>query len=121
MHLAQGGDAADLTQTFAAAVPQEPTIGDGKDDSASSASGYMAPWIDTEQCTSCDECTKLNSSIFQYNENKKAFIKDPFGGPYKDLVKAAELCTARVIHPGLPKDRNEKGIAKWIARAEKFN
>jgi pyruvate-ferredoxin/flavodoxin oxidoreductase len=81
----------------------------------------MAPWIDTPQCTSCDECTRLNAKIFQYNDKKKAFIKDPLGGPYKDLVKAAERCTAQVIHPGLPKDRSEKDIDKWIARAEKFN
>ena len=78
----------------------------------------MAPWIDTEECTTCDECTKLNSKIFVYNENKKAIIKDPAGGPYRDLVKAAEKCTARVIHPGLPRDRSEKDIDKWIKRGE---
>ncbi|NIV48006.1 MAG: hypothetical protein GWN46_14975, partial [Gammaproteobacteria bacterium] len=33
---------------------------------------YMAPWIDTEECTACDECTNLNPKIFVYNENKKA-------------------------------------------------
>ena len=81
----------------------------------------MAPWIDTDDCTACDECTNLNSKIFAYNENKKAFIRDPDGGPYRDLVKAAERCTARVIHPGLPRDRGEKGVDKWIARGEKFN
>ena len=81
----------------------------------------MAPWIDTQECTACDECTNLNSSIFAYNESKKAYIKDPNAGPYGDLVKAAERCTARVIHPGLPRDRNAKGIAKWIKRAEKYN
>ena len=48
-------------------------------------------------------------------------IKDPNGGPYKDIVKAAERCTARVIHPGLPRDRSAKDIDKWIKRAEKFN
>ncbi len=81
----------------------------------------MAPWIDTDECTACDECTKLNSSIFAYNEAKKAYIKDPLGGPYKDLVKAAEKCTAQVIHPGLPKDPGEKNVDKWIARGAKFN
>ena len=85
------------------------------------AGDYLAPWIDTPQCTTCDECTKLNSSIFEYNSDKKAVIKDALGGPYRDLVKAAEKCTARVIHPGLPRDRSEKGIDKWIARAKKFN
>ncbi len=96
--------------------------GNGAGNGAAPSSGdYMAPWIDTPQCTSCDECTKLNAKIFQYNDQKKAFIKDPLGGPYKDLVKAAERCTAQVIHPGLPKDRSEKDIDKWIARAEKYN
>jgi pyruvate-ferredoxin/flavodoxin oxidoreductase len=82
---------------------------------------YMAPWIDTSECTSCDECTKLNSKIFAYNADRKAYIKNPDGGPYSDLVKAAEKCTARVIHPGLPKDKSEKDIDKWIKRGEKFN
>jgi pyruvate-ferredoxin/flavodoxin oxidoreductase len=82
---------------------------------------YMAPWLETDECTSCDECTKLNPNIFAYNENKKAYIKNPDGGPYSDLVKAAEKCTARVIHPGLPKDRSEKDVDKWIKRGEKFN
>jgi pyruvate-ferredoxin/flavodoxin oxidoreductase len=87
----------------------------------SSTGDYMAPWIDTPQCTSCDECVKLNPNIFQYNEQKKAIIKDPQGGPYRDLVKAAQRCTAQVIHPGLPKDRSEKDVDKWIAYAEKYN
>ena len=87
----------------------------------SSADGYLAPWIDTPNCTSCDECTQLNSKIFEYNADKKAVIKNPEGGPYKDIVKAAERCTARVIHPGLPRNRSEKGIEKWIKRGEKYN
>jgi pyruvate-ferredoxin/flavodoxin oxidoreductase len=82
---------------------------------------YMAPWIDSAECTACDECMKINPNIFVYNDQKKAVIKDPEGGPYKDLVKAAERCTARVIHPGLPRDRSEKGIDKLIERAKKYN
>ncbi|MEZ4764564.1 MAG: ferredoxin [Calditrichia bacterium] len=81
----------------------------------------MSPWTDTDECTSCDECIKLNNKIFAYNENKKAFIKDPNAGPYQDLVKAAEKCTAQVIHPGLPADRSQKDIEKWVKRAEKYN
>ncbi len=63
----------------------------------------------------------MNPNIFVYNDQKKAIIKNPQGGPYKDLVKAAERCTAGVIHPGLPKDRSEKDVEKLIARAEKYN
>jgi len=86
-----------------------------------SSGDYLAPWLETEACTSCDECTKLNPNIFAYNNDKKAYIKDPKGGPYEDLVKAAEKCTARVIHPGLPADRTGKDMEKWIKRGEKYN
>jgi pyruvate-ferredoxin/flavodoxin oxidoreductase len=86
------------------------------------ASGeYMAPWIDTEDCTACDECIMINPQIFEYNADKKAVIKDPDGGPYRDLVKSAEKCTAQVIHPGLPRDRSVKDIDKWIKRGSKYN
>ena len=81
----------------------------------------MAPWLDTEECTACDECTNLNDRLFAYNATKKAYIKDPDGGPYRDLVKAAEKCTARIIHPGLPRGRDDKDILKWIKRGEKYN
>jgi pyruvate-ferredoxin/flavodoxin oxidoreductase len=82
---------------------------------------YMAPWLETDFCTSCDECIKLNPSIFAYNNDKKAYIKDPNAGPYSDIVKAAEKCTAGVIHPGLPADKNGAELEKWIKRGEKFN
>jgi pyruvate-ferredoxin/flavodoxin oxidoreductase len=88
---------------------------------AAPAGDYMAPWIDTEECTACDECIIINPQIFAYNDDKKAEIKNPDGGPYRDLVKAAEKCTAQVIHPGLPRDRSAKDIGKWIKRGEKFN
>jgi pyruvate-ferredoxin/flavodoxin oxidoreductase len=110
--LATGGAAIAPAATATAAAPAATAAAEGE---------YMAPWLETDECTSCDECTKLNPNIFAYNENKKAYIKNPDGGPYSDLVKAAEKCTARVIHPGLPKDRSEKDIDKWIKRGEKFN
>ena len=82
---------------------------------------YKAPSIDTEECTTCDECINLDPNIFAYNEKKKAYIKDPKGGPYKNIVRAAERCTARVIHPGTPWNPDEKGAEKLKKRAEKFN
>lgn len=81
----------------------------------------MAPWLESEECTSCDECINLNPQIFAYNADKKAYIKDPKGGPYRDLVAAAEKCTAQVIHPGLPANPSEKDMDKWVKRGEKFN
>ena len=114
-----GGGAAGIEELVS--VPE--TNGKARENGTSEAesAGYMAPWIETEECTSCDECTKLNPNIFAYNDDKKAYIKNPDGGPYSDLVKAAEKCTARVIHPGLPADSSEKDIEKWIKRGEKFN
>jgi pyruvate-ferredoxin/flavodoxin oxidoreductase len=82
---------------------------------------YMAPWIETEECTACDECIIINPEIFEYNDDKKAYIKSADAGPYRDLVKSAEKCTAEVIHPGLPRDRSAKDINKWIKRGQKFN
>ena len=82
---------------------------------------YMAPWLETDECTSCDECIKINPNVFAYNENNKAYIKNPKAGTYEELVKAAEKCTAGVIHPGLPADRSARDIEKWISRGEKYN
>ncbi len=90
-------------------------------DTSSASIEYMAPWLDTEECTACDECININADIFAYNDDKKAYIKNPLGGSYQDLVKAAERCTAQIIHPGLPKNRREKNIGKWLKRAQKYN
>jgi pyruvate-ferredoxin/flavodoxin oxidoreductase len=52
---------------------------------------------------------------------KKAFIRNPAGGPYKDLVKAAEKCTARSSTPGCPRTAAPRTSRSWIARGEKYN
>jgi pyruvate-ferredoxin/flavodoxin oxidoreductase len=111
----EGGGAAALQVAPALAAPAAGPAPSGNGGES------MAPWIDTPQCTACDECTNLNNKIFAYNDEKKAYIKDPNGGPYTDLVKAAEKCTAQVIHPGLPADRSFKDADKWVKRGEKHN
>ncbi|MCP3673210.1 MAG: ferredoxin [Gammaproteobacteria bacterium] len=77
-------------------------------------------WIESNLCTTCDECTDLNKNIFAYDDKKLAIIKDPKGGPFKDIVKAAELCPAHIIHPGTPQDPNEKNLNKLIEQAEPY-
>jgi pyruvate-ferredoxin/flavodoxin oxidoreductase len=95
------GDAGDAAQ---AAAPQD----------------YEPVWIDTPACTACDECTKINPKIFAYNDDRHAIVINPRGGPYRDIVRAAEKCTAGVIHPGTPFDPNEKDLTRLIKRAEKY-
>jgi len=83
--------------------------------------GAIEPYIDTELCTTCNECTNLNPRMFAYNDDKKAYIKDPRAGTYAELVQAAERCTAGIIHPGTPLDPDEPDLDKWVKRAERFN
>lgn len=103
------------------AAPSAPTPAPAAAAPAGGNEAELAPWIDSAECTSCDECIKINPQIFAYDGNKKAFVKNPDGGPYRDLVKAAERCTAQVIHPGLPRNPAEKDLDKLVARAAKYN
>jgi pyruvate-ferredoxin/flavodoxin oxidoreductase len=108
------------------ATPVGPTFRSGEQgDPAVSAPEsdalVMEPYIDSALCTSCNECTNISKKLFAYNENKQAYIKDPRGGTFQQLVKAAELCPVRIIHPGTPLNPKEKDLDKWIARAAAFN
>jgi pyruvate-ferredoxin/flavodoxin oxidoreductase len=109
----------DMPAVQTADAPASPAV-NGSEAAAPAASGFEPAWIDQTECTSCDECIDINQKIFAYDENKKAFVKDPKGGSFKDIVRAAEKCTGRCIHPGTPMDPKEKGVDKLIKRAEKF-
>jgi pyruvate-ferredoxin/flavodoxin oxidoreductase len=112
--LVSSGDAASLLDTAAGVAAS------GAAASAAAATDYEPLWIDTPECESCDECTQINPKIFAYNDEKKAIVVDPRGGPYKDIVRAAEKCTAECIHPGTPFNAKESGLERLVKRAEKF-
>ncbi|MEX2482042.1 MAG: 2-oxoacid:acceptor oxidoreductase family protein [Gammaproteobacteria bacterium] len=124
---ADSGDSVTAAPAAPGAAPapaqtvESPQPADGSAESAAGDTGYMAPWIDSELCSACDECTQLNPALFTYNSAGKATIKDPTAGPYRDLVKAAERCKERIIHPGLPRDRSDPEIERWISRGSKYN
>jgi pyruvate-ferredoxin/flavodoxin oxidoreductase len=107
-----GGIAIDSTASAPVAAAGKP---------AASADGYESVWIETPECTACDECTKLAPKAFAYNDDKKAVVINAQGTTYANLVKAAEKCTAGCIHPGTPWNMAEPGVDKLIARAAKFN
>ena len=89
---------------------------------AADAGGAFVPAsIDSEDCTACGECIEVNGNVFGWNDDNQAVVKDPKGGPYKDIVKAAEKCPSQVIHPGTPANPNEPDADKLLARAQKFN
>jgi ferredoxin len=77
-------------------------------------------YIETERCSTCNECTLLNDRMFAYNANKQAYIADINAGTYAQLVEAAENCQLGIIHPGKPVNKAEPGLEELIARAEPF-
>lgn len=88
---------------------------------AAGSNGDVLPWIDSDSCTACNECININGKIFAYDDRRHAYVKDARGGPYRDIVRAAEKCTSQVIHPGTPVDKKEKDVEAWMKRAAKYN
>ena len=99
------------------AAPAAPTA-TAAEPAAAPASGD--PYIETPRCTTCNECTQINSRMFAYDANKQAYIADLSAGTYRELVEAAESCQVSIIHPGEPRNRDEPGLDELVARAEVF-
>jgi pyruvate-ferredoxin/flavodoxin oxidoreductase len=100
-----------------AAAPAAPVVEEEEEEEALA----MEPYVDTALCTSCNECTNINRKLFAYDDNKQAYIKDARAGTFAEIVKAAELCPAGIIHPGTPLNPKERDLEKWIERAKPFN
>ncbi len=77
-------------------------------------------YIETPRCSTCNECTTLNSKLFSYDGNKQAYIADINAGTYAQLVEAAESCQVSIIHPGKPRNLKEPGLEELLKRAELF-
>ncbi|MCB1772219.1 MAG: ferredoxin, partial [Gammaproteobacteria bacterium] len=115
--MANGGDASALLAEPATGVGDVPA---GLPAAANLPWEYEPVWLETPECTACDECTDIAPKTFRYNDDKKAVVIDPQGSPYRDLVKAAEKCTAGCLHPGTPWRADEKDAEKLMKRAEKY-
>ena len=103
-----------------AAAEKPPAAPEEESAEVEDVAGGIEPYIDTELCTTCNECTNLNPKMFAYSDDKKAYVKDPHAGTFQQLVIAAERCTAGIIHPGTPLDPDEEDLEKWVKRAERF-
>jgi ferredoxin len=97
-------------------VPPQDEAGNGE-----TSTVIEDPYIDSMLCTSCADCININPRLFKYDANKQAFIDDPTAGTFVQLVKAAEKCPARCIHPGQPAAGDTTANETWVARAAKFN
>lgn len=100
---------------------EEQTVAEQKSVIEEEVTYYEDPWIDSDLCTSCNDCLNINTVLFVYNDSKQAMLGDLNTGTYAQLVEAAEICTARCIHPGKPRNPNEPGLEELIKRAEPFN
>jgi ferredoxin len=78
-------------------------------------------FVDTDLCTTCDDCTDRNPAMFAYDDAKQAYIKDITAGSYRELVEAAENCPVCIIHPGKPHDPDEPGLEELQKRAAAFS
>jgi len=108
------GEAA--TATTAEAEP--PPVEEEDDEEVVS---FSDPYINSVLCTTCNECTNINSRMFAYNDNRQAVIADASAGTFEQLIKAAEKCPARCIHPGAPRSGDATVTDELIARAKPFN
>ena len=115
--LANGGDVSALTDMAAAPAAG---AGNGAAAGGESMGDYEPVWLETPECTACDECVEIAPGVFQYNADGLAEVINPKGAPFKDIVKAAEKCTAGCLHPGSPWNASEKDLDKLIKRAEKY-
>jgi len=104
----------------AAATAEEAPAPDAPAAPAEAADEEEEPWIDSALCTSCNDCVNLNGLLFVYDGNKQAMIGDASAGTYEQLVRAAEGCPARCIHPGTPLDPSEPGLDDLVKRAARF-
>jgi ferredoxin len=124
--VAGGGQLATMPAAKPAEVEEPPPAAEAEAEPAEVEEpeeelSFDEPWLDTPACTTCDDCMGINKMMFAYNDDKQAYLKDSQAGTYEDLVRAAEICPAKCIHPGKPLNPNEPNLDELIARAAPFN
>ncbi|MCX5771104.1 MAG: 2-oxoacid:acceptor oxidoreductase family protein [Candidatus Hydrogenedentes bacterium] len=104
-----------------AASPAAPQPAPAAKQAPGGGNGFNAATINKEDCSGCGVCVDVNSNIFGLSDDSVAVVKDPKGGPYKDIVKAAESCPGKAIKPGTPANPAEQNDPDLVKRGEKLN
>lgn len=122
---AEGGDGA--AGRSVAAVPTAPAaqaetvaVPAAEEEEEEEDVTFDDPWIDSGLCTTCNECTNINSALFKYNGDDQAYLADLNAGTYAQMVAAALKCPARCIHPGAPRAGDDTATDELRAQAAKF-
>ena len=121
----EGHRAVEVAETVQAAQTEAPATEAIPSEAAPAVQAVAAtdsdqPYIETDLCTSCDDCTQRNPSLFAYDDVKQAYIKDASAGSYREMVEAAENCPVCIIHPGKPLDPSEPNLDELQKRAAAF-
>lgn len=55
--------------------------------------------IETEECIGCQTCVEICPEVFGFNEDEeKAYVIKPTGGPEDDIQEAVDSCPVECIH-----------------------
>lgn len=56
-------------------------------------------YIDTDECIGCESCVELCPEVFDFNqEEEKAEVILPEGGPEECIEEAMDACPVECIH-----------------------
>jgi pyruvate-ferredoxin/flavodoxin oxidoreductase len=69
--MVSGGGTANLATAF---MPSSGGSAVATPAGAGVSADFTPAWIDSAECTACDECTKINSKIFVYDDKKRAVV-----------------------------------------------
>jgi ferredoxin len=56
------------------------------------------PYVDKDECTCCNVCVDMVSSVFQTDEENKAEVYDPNGASEAEIQDAMDACPVLCIH-----------------------
>lgn len=56
------------------------------------------PYVDKDECTSCNVCVDMVATVFQMDEENKAEVYDPNGASESEIQDAIDACPVLCIH-----------------------